>query len=218
MLILSTASRTLELESSVSWRPKCFGRRIVNAQFKCSSFGLRLGAEFWPHITTVPKEPSDDELEAVLKANSPLVDQAGIGLEYPKDVFSVIDMTARQVSAHYSKTPEFERLPLGERGRIEVTVDFEAPLFIQVGGERRALTSAKVIGNLYSLEHQHPVHFLRLVDVIDQRRPIAGCGLAEMSSGELMGITTKNTDNNVSVIHISAEDRKKVVIRRRRLR
>jgi hypothetical protein len=203
----------LELES---WDPRDDVFPTGMADWKT----FREGVVAWDgfHMYFNPKEPSSDELQAALKANSLIVDEAGRGLETPKDVFSLIDMTARQVSAHYSKTPEFERLVLGERGRIEITVDFEVPLYVQVGEGRRALVNADVIGNLYLLEHQHPVHFLRLVDVIDQRRPIAGCGLAEMSSGELMGITTRSADNSVSVIRISAEDRQKVVVRRRRLR
>jgi hypothetical protein len=125
---------------------------------------------------------------------------------------------ARQVSSHFSKTPEFESLPAGERGRIDVTVELEECLCVKLPTGPRALATARVQGNLYWLEHHHPVHFRRLVDVTDGYRPIAGCGLAEMSTGELMGITTTNVENRGSVICIAAADRKRAVIRRRRLR
>jgi len=205
--------RLLELES---WNPNedVFPTGMANWK----TFRERVVAWDGLHMSFNPKDPSNDELEAVLQANARIVDEEGREIENPKDVRSLVDMTARQVSSHYSKTPAFEALALGERGRIEVTVEFEEPLYVQLAKERRALINAQVIGNLVSLEHQHAVHFLRLVDVIDNRRPIAGCGLAEMSSGELMGLTTIATDNRVSVIRVSAEDRQKVVIRRHRLR
>lgn len=163
-----------------------------------------------------PNEASDPELQEALESNSALVDEAGTPPEKPKNVSSLADVIARQVASHYSKTPEFESLSAGECGRIDVKVELEERLCVQLLSGPRALTTAELKGNLYWIEHQHPVHFRRLVDVTDGRRPIAGCGLAEMSTGELMGITTSNVENRV--IYIAASDRKKAVIRRQRLR
>lgn len=165
-----------------------------------------------------PNEASDPELQAALESNAALVDDAGAPLGKPKDILSLVDVIARHVSSHYSKTPEFESLSTGERGRIEVKVELEDRLCVQLSAGPRALVTAGITGNLYCIEHQHPVHFRRLVDITDGRRPIAGCGLAEMSTGELMGITTTNVENRGSVICIAASDRRKAVIRRRRLR
>lgn len=171
-------------------------------------------------MTAVVFNPGDasPELEAALESNAAVVDESGVQLEQPKDVLSLLDVIARKVSSHYSKTPAFESLPAGDRGRIEVTVELEERLCVRVSDGARTLADAAVRGNLYWLEHHHPVRFRRLVDVKDGRRPIAGCGLAEMSTGELVCITTTNVENRGSVISIAAADRAKATIRRHRLR
>lgn len=155
-------------------------------------------------------------LQDALDANNPLVDETGAPLEQSKDVREFVDMIAKLVSSHYSKSTDFEAFSVGERGFIQMTVDFEERVHISVSeGRLEPLTSAFVQGNLYWLEHHHTVQFRRLVDVTDNRRSIAGCGLAEFSTGELMGITTTNV--GVSVIRIPAADRKKAMLRRHRL-
>lgn len=174
----------------------------------------------WDGLQVVfnPDDVTSPELQAALESNAALVDEAGLPCEHPKDVLSLVDMIARQVSSHYSKTPAFESLPVGERGRIEVTVELEKHQCVPLSSNAVVLTKAAVKGNLYWVEHQHPVHFRRLVDVTDGRRPMAGCGLAEMSTGELMGVTTSNVENRGSVICIAAADRKRAVIRRHRIK
>jgi hypothetical protein len=207
--------RLLELEE---WDPRDDVFLAGMTQWK--TFRERAVAWDGLQVSFNPPEPTSPELWAALESNAALVDEAGTPLEDPKDVRSLIDAIARQVSAHYSRAPEFESLPAGERRRIAVKAELEERPCVQLSAGPRLLTTAGVQGSLYWIEHHHPVIFRRLVDITDGRRPIAGCGLAEMSTGELMGITTTNVENrgSGSLIYIPAADRKKAVIRRQRLR
>ncbi len=201
--------RLLELEE---WDPRDDVFPAVMTHWKT----FRERAVAWDELR-VTFEVSDSELQAALESNAALTDEAGKPLEKPNDVSSLVDEIARQVSSHYSKMPKFEALPVGEHGRIEVKVELEERPCVKLSTGPRALTSAELQGNLFWVEHHHPVHFRRLIDITDSRRPIVGCGLAEMSTGELMGITT-NIQNGSSLIRIATSDRKQAVIRRRRLR
>ncbi len=175
----------------------------------------------WEHanIAFNPAQAADPAVDALLARNCALCAVDGGVLPRLPDVSSLVDFLCRDTLNQLRKDPQVDTLPTGRRLAMDVNVTVTDRPCVQLSSERRVLEHARISGSLYWDERHYDMCFKRLVSVTEGSRAIAGCGMAELPCGDLVGITTNNIARRgqVSLIQILAADRQKSVIRRRRL-
>lgn len=106
-------------------------------------------------------------------------------------------------------------LPDGETLDVDKTIDLpDGPIIVLAGGSRHDVHSARVTGELRYIDLQRPLD-LRLLRRVSDRVPIIGCGLAELSSGDLVGLTVTLATRTLSLIRVRHDQRAVRPIRHR---
>lgn len=121
-----------------------------------------------------------------------------------------------QVTDNWAKQEGVSELPVGVPRPITASLSFTDDPHLRAGDSVRKVTGARVQGVLQWQTSDCPLEYKILLSE-STGKLIVGCALAELPTGNLMGITASSADRTIKMINVAISSRNLRIIREMRL-